>query len=51
MITGTVANVITLLMTVGRPIKPAIAGSGGLGRTSPRLPSSESRSAVSSPQI
>ncbi len=48
-IQGTVASVTTLLMTVGRPNSPAIAGSGGLARTMPRLPSIESSIAVSSP--
>ena len=37
--TGTEASVMTLLMMVGRPNSPAIAGSGGLKRTIPRLPS------------
>jgi hypothetical protein len=49
-ITGTVASEMTLLTTVGRPRNPSSAGSGGLARTTPRLPSSEFRSEVSSPQ-
>jgi hypothetical protein len=47
---GTLARVITLLITVGRPNRPATAGSGGLARTMPRRPSRLSSSAVSSPQ-
>ena len=42
---------MTLLMTVGLPKSPAIAGSGGLKRTIPRLPSRLSSIAVSSPQM
>ena len=48
---GTLASVITLLITVGLPNSPAIAGSGGFGRTIPRLPSRLSSIAVSSPQM
>ena len=50
MITGTVASVLTLLMTVGFPHSPLVAGKGGLGRGSPNPPSMEARRAVSSPQ-
>ena len=50
MMSGTVAKVMTLLMTVGWPNKPATAGSGGLALTTPRLPSKLSSMAVSSPQ-
>ena len=50
MTNGTVASEITLLMTVGLPNKPLIAGSGGLARTWPRRPSRLSSSEVSSPQ-
>ena len=46
---GTLTKVMTLLMTVGWPKSPAIAGSGGLARTMPRLPSMLSSIAVSSP--
>jgi hypothetical protein len=46
---GTLARVITLLITVGWPNKPEMAGSGGLARTTPRLPSMLSSMAVSSP--
>ena len=48
---GTEASVMTLLMMVGWPNSPAIAGSGGLKRTIPRLPSRLSSIAVSSPQM
>jgi hypothetical protein len=48
--TGTEASVITLLITVGLPNRPSSAGSGGLARTTPRLPSRLSSMAVSSPQ-
>ncbi len=48
---GTEASEITLLITVGLPNRPSMAGSGGFGRTVPRLPSMLSSSAVSSPQI
>jgi hypothetical protein len=41
----------TLFTFVGRAYTPATAGNGGLFRGSPRLPSSESSSAVSSPQM
>ena len=51
MMAGTEATDSTLFTTVGRAYKPAIAGNGGRRRGWPRKPSSESRSAVSSPQI
>ena len=51
MIAGTVASVSTLLMSVGPWYRPWLAGNGGLRRGLPRLPSSESSSAVSSPQM
>ena len=44
------AKVSTLLSTVGLPHRPLTAGNGGRGRGSPRLPSMEAISAVSSPQ-
>ena len=47
---GTVASVSTLLSTLGLPQRPLWAGKGGRGRGSPRLPSIEVMSAVSSPQ-
>ena len=48
---GTMAIVSRLLTVLGIPKAPACAGKGGLSRGSPRLPSSELRSAVSSPQM
>src|ERR1700744_4020053 len=51
MIGTTAAIDSTLFTTVGQPYKPAIAGNGGLIRGLPRLPSSDSSNAVSSPQI
>src|ERR1700712_359152 len=51
-IIGTTAAIdSTLFTTVGQPYKPAIAGNGGFIRGLPRLPSSDSNSAVSPPQI
>ena len=44
------AMVSTLLITVGFFQRPETAGNGGLGRGSPRPPSIEAISAVSSPQ-
>ena len=44
------AKVSTLLMSVGWPKSPSIAGYGGRGRGVPRLPSTDAISAVSSPQ-
>ncbi len=43
--------VSTLLISVGERYKPSIAGNGGFERGWPRLPSSDSSSAVSSPQM
>src|ERR1700761_7100470 len=51
MIGTTAAMDSTLFTTVGQPYKPAMAGNGGLIRGLPRLPSSDSNKAVSSPQI
>src|SRR5260363_317286 len=48
---GTAAKVSVLLMVVGLPNKPKLAGNGGLKRGSPFLPSMDSSSAVSSPLI
>src|SRR4030067_760375 len=49
-IAGTVARDFTLLMVVGLPHKPELAGKGGRERGMQRLPSIEASSAVSSPQ-
>ena len=51
MIGTTAAIVSTLFTTVGHAHTPEIAGKGGLIRGFPRLPSSDSINAVSSPQI
>ena len=51
MTAGTLAIDSTLLTTVGQAYRPATAGNGGRSRGWPRLPSSESSSAVSSPQM
>ena len=48
---GTLASEMTLLTIVGWPNRPLMAGSGGRGRTSPRLPSRLSSIEVSSPQM
>ena len=48
---GTLTSVSTLLTTVGLPNSPTSTGKGGLLRGSPRLPSIELKSAVSSPQM
>ena len=48
---GTLASVSTLLTTVGLPNSPTSTGNGGLLRGSPRLPSIDSKRAVSSPQM
>ena len=48
---GTEAKLWVLLMVVGAPYRPKFAGNGGLKRGLPGLPSSESSSAVSSPQM
>ncbi len=50
-IDGTVASVSTLLIKVGEAYRPSTAGKGGRSRGCPRNPSSEDRSAVSSPQM
>ena len=47
---GTFARVSTLLMMVGRSKTPRSNGNGGFWRGSPRFPSIEAISAVSSPQ-
>src|SRR5690606_28856770 len=49
MIFGTLAYVSTLLMLVGLPQRPLVAGNGGRTRGSPRLPSIEAIKAVYSP--
>ena len=51
MIHGTAAKVSVLLIVVGLPYRPKLAGNGGLKRGWPFLPSSDSSSAVSSPQM
>ncbi len=48
---GIVVIVSTLLISVGEAYTPEIAGNGGFERGWPRLPSSDSSSAVSSPQM
>ena len=48
---STLTSVSTLLIEVGRPKTPWVTGNGGLFRGSPRLPSIELNSAVSSPQM
>ena len=50
-IVGTEAKLCALLIVVGLPYRPKFAGNGGLKRGLPCLPSSESSSAVSSPQM
>jgi hypothetical protein len=50
-ISRTLTSVSTLLTTVGLPNSPTSTGNGGLLRGSPRLPSIDSKSAVSSPQM
>ena len=47
---GTLANVSTLLITVGLPQRPLCVGYGGRMRGCPRWPSIEWIRAVSSPQ-
>ena len=51
MMCGTVDSVSTLFTTVGFAYRPSIAGNGGRIRGMPRSPSSDSSSAVSSPQM
>ena len=48
---GTVESVSTLFTAVGMPQAPLTAGKGGRDRGWARLPSSDSSSAVSSPQM
>ena len=48
---GTLASVSTLLTSVGLPKTPTSTGNGGFERGSPRWPSIELKSAVSSPQM
>ncbi len=48
---GTLTSVSTLLTAVGLPKRPTSTGNGGLLRGSPRPPSIDSKSAVSSPQM
>src|ERR1700677_5144618 len=48
---GTVAKLCVLLMVVGLPNKPKLAGNGGLKRGLAGLASRELSSAVSSPQM
>ena len=48
---STLTRVSTLLTQVGLPNRPTSTGNGGLLRGSPRKPSSELKSAVSSPQM
>jgi hypothetical protein len=50
-IASTLTSVSTLLTAVGLPNSPTSTGNGGLFRGSPRLPSMDSNSAVSSPQM
>ena len=50
MMRGILAQVSTLFRMVGTPNRPLTAGKGGRGRGSPRCPSMEVISAVSSPQ-
>src|SRR3954454_15790609 len=47
---STLKSVSTLLTAVGRPNNPTSTGNGGLLRGSPRYPSIDWKSAVSSPQ-
>src|ERR1700678_459973 len=51
MMGGTEAKLWVLLMVVGLPNNPKLAGNGGLKRGLPGLPSSDSKRAVSSPQM
>ena len=50
-IDGTLAKLWVLLIVVGFPYRPKLAGKGGLNLGFPCLPSRDSKSAVSSPQI
>lgn len=49
--TGATATVSTFVTVVGQPKTPISAGNGGFNRGFPCLPSSDSISAVSSPQM
>ncbi len=51
MMSSTFTSVSTLFTTVGFWNRPASTGNGGLLRGSPRKPSMELKSAVSSPQM
>jgi hypothetical protein len=51
MIQGIDASVSVLLIVVGLPYRPKLAGNGGLKRGWPFLPSIDSSRAVSSPQM
>src|SRR5258708_6222175 len=51
MMVGTEAKLCALLMVVGVPNKPKLAGNGGWKRGLPGLPSRDPRSAASSPQV
>src|ERR1700727_1843511 len=51
MLVGTEAKLCVLLIVVGLPNKPKLAGNGGLERGLPRFPSGDSSSAVSPPQL
>lgn len=48
---GDTATVSTLVTVVGQPKRPMLAGKGGLSLGLPWRPSSDSISAVSSPQM
>ena len=50
-IVGATATVSTLVTVVGHPYKPTPAGKGGFSLGLPCFPSSDSISAVSSPQM
>src|ERR1700719_3322619 len=50
-IVGTEAKLCVLLMVVGLPNRPKLAGDGGLKRGLPGLPSRDSSNAASSPPI
>ena len=48
---GATATVSTLVTVLGQPYRPLFAGNGGFRRGLPWRPSSDSMSAVSSPQM
>eukprot|EP00966_Prymnesium_polylepis_P294499 6800837-Prymnesium_polylepis.1 len=50
-IVGATETVSTFATVVGQPYNPAFAGNGGFSRGLPGLPSSDSISPVSSPQM